>query len=60
MKIITKYICYKYVNCYRLKHITNGYWVLVKEFTPKTTVKEIDRLANVTTNLGKGMYKFTL
>ncbi len=38
----------------RLKHITNGYWVVVQEFTHKATVKEIKRFINVTTNLGRG------
>jgi hypothetical protein len=37
-----------------LHHITNGYWKIVKEFTTKGAVREIERLANVATDLGRG------
>ncbi|ESO89962.1 hypothetical protein LOTGIDRAFT_124302 [Lottia gigantea] len=37
-----------------LRHITNGYWRVVTEYTRKGTVKEIQRYNRVTTNLGRG------
>ena len=39
-----------------LRHITNGYWVIVQDFTHKATVREIKHLQNVTTNLGRGRF----
>ena len=42
-------------ECYfRLRHITNGYWAVVQDFTHKATTKEVKRMASVTTNLGRG------
>ena len=40
--------------CSSLRHVTNGYWILVQEFTHRSTVKDIQQLSNVTTNLGRG------
>ncbi|KAK6176297.1 hypothetical protein SNE40_014604 [Patella caerulea] len=37
-----------------LRHITNGYWRVIKEYTRKGTIKEIERLNKVTTDLGRG------
>jgi len=42
------------LSIFRLHHITNGYWKIVKEFTTKGAVREIERLANVATDLGRG------
>ena len=39
---------------FRLRHITNGYWAVVQDFTHKATTKEVKRMASVTTNLGRG------
>ncbi|KAK3602738.1 hypothetical protein CHS0354_017184 [Potamilus streckersoni] len=36
-----------------LRHVTNGYWKIVAEFTLKETVAEAKRLRNVTTDLGR-------
>jgi hypothetical protein len=38
----------------RLKDITHGCWLAVKQFTHKATLREIYRLENVTTNMGRG------
>ncbi|XP_053379743.1 pleckstrin homology domain-containing family M member 2-like isoform X2 [Mercenaria mercenaria] len=37
-----------------LRHVTPGYWKIVSEFTHKDCVKEIKRMRNVTTDLGRG------
>ncbi|XP_060578073.1 pleckstrin homology domain-containing family M member 2-like isoform X2 [Ruditapes philippinarum] len=37
-----------------LRHVTPGYWKIVSEFTHKDCVKEIKRMQNVTTDLGRG------
>ncbi|KAK3601297.1 hypothetical protein CHS0354_011893 [Potamilus streckersoni] len=39
---------------HRRRHVRNGYWKIVAEFTPKVDVLEIRRLRNVTTDLGRG------
>ncbi|KAL3861362.1 hypothetical protein ACJMK2_007398 [Sinanodonta woodiana] len=36
-----------------LRHVTNGYWKIVAEFTLKETVSEAKRLRQVTTDLGR-------
>ncbi len=41
---------------FRLRHIPNGYWAIVQEFTHKATVRDIKHLTNVTTNFGRGTY----
>lgn len=40
--------------CFRLRHVTHGYWKVIAEFTHKNIVKEIDRIQNITTDLGRG------
>ncbi|XP_013395304.1 pleckstrin homology domain-containing family M member 2-like isoform X1 [Lingula anatina] len=37
-----------------LRSVTRGYWMVVREFTHRTSVKEIKMLTNVTTELGRG------
>ncbi|XP_052821239.1 pleckstrin homology domain-containing family M member 2-like isoform X2 [Mya arenaria] len=37
-----------------LRHVTPGYWKIVSEFTHKDCVKQIRRMRNVTTDLGRG------
>ncbi|KAL4221681.1 RUN [Mactra antiquata] len=37
-----------------LRHVTPGYWKIVSEFTHKDCIKEIKRMSNVTTDLGRG------
>ena len=39
---------------FSLRHITTGYWKIVSEFTHKDCIKEIKRLSNITTDLGRG------
>ncbi|KAL3854579.1 hypothetical protein ACJMK2_013843 [Sinanodonta woodiana] len=39
---------------HRRRHVRNGYWKIVAEFTPKVSVLEIIRLRNVTSDLGRG------
>ncbi|XP_063409233.1 pleckstrin homology domain-containing family M member 2-like isoform X1 [Mytilus trossulus] len=43
-----------HVLLHGLRHITNGYLKIVSEFSTKSTVKDIKRLANVSTDLGRG------
>lgn len=43
-----------HVFLHGLRHVTNGYWKVATEFTHKNAVREIERLQNVTTNLGRG------
>nr|KAG5702505.1 hypothetical protein BaRGS_015137 [Batillaria attramentaria] len=43
-----------HVFLHGLRHVTNGYWKVAVEFTHKNAVREIERLQNVTTNLGRG------
>ncbi|XP_067659554.1 pleckstrin homology domain-containing family M member 2-like [Haliotis asinina] len=37
-----------------LRHVTHGYWRMVNEFTRKNAIKDIERIQNVTTDLGRG------
>ncbi|OWF41230.1 pleckstrin homology domain-containing family M member 2-like [Mizuhopecten yessoensis] len=45
---------FDHVFLHGLRHINYGYWKVVKEFTRKDAVKEICRLRNITTDLGRG------
>ncbi|XP_060083920.1 pleckstrin homology domain-containing family M member 2-like [Ylistrum balloti] len=45
---------FDHVFLHGLRHINYGYWKVVKEFTRKDAVKEISRLRNITTDLGRG------
>ncbi|KAJ8320707.1 hypothetical protein KUTeg_002294 [Tegillarca granosa] len=45
---------FDHVFLHGLKHIGHGYWKVVTEFTRKNAIKEIKRLQNVTTDLGRG------
>ncbi|XP_033763977.1 pleckstrin homology domain-containing family M member 2-like [Pecten maximus] len=45
---------FDHVFLHGLRHINYGYWKVVKEFTRKDAVKEISRLCNITTDLGRG------
>ncbi|XP_048250099.1 pleckstrin homology domain-containing family M member 2-like [Haliotis rufescens] len=37
-----------------LRHVTHGYWRMVNEFTRKNAIKDIERIQNITTDLGRG------
>uniref|UniRef100_A0A2C9KE44 RUN domain-containing protein n=1 Tax=Biomphalaria glabrata TaxID=6526 RepID=A0A2C9KE44_BIOGL len=37
-----------------LKHVTHGYWPVVKQLSHKGLVRDIEILVNVTTDLGRG------
>ena len=50
-----KYIQYLLLLCYRLRHVTPGYWKIVTEFTHTDCLKQIKRMSNVTTDLGRGL-----
>ncbi|CAC5400911.1 PLEKHM2 [Mytilus coruscus] len=43
-----------HVFLHGLRHITSGYLKIVSEFSTKSTVKDIKRLTNVATDLGRG------
>ncbi|XP_069115023.1 pleckstrin homology domain-containing family M member 2-like [Argopecten irradians] len=45
---------FDHVFLHGLRHINYGYWKVVKDFTRKDAVKEISRLRNITTDLGRG------
>ena len=40
--------------CHRLKDIEKGYWLFVSYFTRTDAVKMINKLTQITTDLGKG------
>ncbi|GFO34452.1 pleckstrin homology domain-containing family m member 2 [Plakobranchus ocellatus] len=37
-----------------LKNVTHGYWTIVKQFSHKGMIRDIEMLMNVTTDLGRG------
>lgn len=39
---------------YGLRHFTRGYWVIVQEFTHRSTIEDIVKMSNVATDLGRG------
>lgn len=39
--------------------MSSGYWIVVQEFTHKSTVKEIERLVRVVTDLGRSTFHLT-
>lgn len=39
---------------FRLKHVQDGYYKCVSEFTPKLLLKQIESLLNIETNIGRG------
>ena len=43
-----------YILCCRLKDIEKGYWTFVTYFTRMDAVKTINKLTQITTDLGKG------